>query len=214
MSAPRPQDQRTALCDALDAAAADAPTLCEGWTAHHLAAHVWLREHDPAAALGIVVPALAGRTERRLAQLVATRPYAELVADLRRGPPGWSPFRLPGVDRAANTLEFFVHTEDVRRGGGNRTPRELDVALEARTWKQLPALARLALRGCRVAVWLEREVPPGEPLRIGRGPDIVTLLGRPTELVLWLWGRRAAAQVRVFGSAPAISVVERRASGI
>lgn len=202
------------MCDALDAAAADAPTLCEGWTAHHLAAHVWLREHDPAAALGIVVPALAGRTEGRLAELVATRPYPGLVADLRRGPSAWSPLRVPGVDRAVNTLEFFVHAEDVRRGRGDHTPRELDVALEAQIWKQLPGLARLALRGCRVAVWLERDVPPGEPLRIGRGPDIVTLLGRPTELLLWLWGRRAAAQVRVFGAPAAISVVEHRASGI
>lgn len=34
-------------CDVLEAAPADAPTLCTGWTAYDIAAHVWIFEHDP-----------------------------------------------------------------------------------------------------------------------------------------------------------------------
>lgn len=213
MTSPRPADQRTALCDALDAVAADAPTLCEGWTAHHLAAHVWLRENDPTAALGTVLPRFADRTDRRIAAVVAERPYPDLVAAVRRGPGPLSPFRLPGVEAAANTLEFFVHCEDVRRGSGVITPREPDAGLEELAWKRLPVLARLLLRRCPVAVWLERDAPPGEPVRIGRGPDIVTLAGRPSEILLHLWGRQAAA-VAVHGEPAAISVLERSKSAI
>ncbi len=214
MRSSRPADQRIALCDALDAVAADAPTLCEGWTAHHLAAHVWLRENDPAAALGLVVPRLAPLTDRRLAETMAARPYPELVARIRRGPGALSPFRLPGAEAAANTLEFFVHCEDVRRGAGVITPRESDAALENLVWRRLPAIARLTLRRCPVAVWLERDAPPGEPVRIGRGPDIVTLAGAPTELLLHLWGRQSAADVEVYGEPATVSLMEHSRSAI
>jgi uncharacterized protein (TIGR03085 family) len=210
----RPRDQRTALCDALAAAEPDAPTLCEGWTAHDLAAHVWVRENQSFR----VAPALLrGRPERidALRQRVkAERPYAELIAALRRGPTGLSPFRLPGMENAANTFEFFVHCEDVRRGGGVSTPRPPDAALENLVWKRLPLLAGMGLRGCPVAVWLLREEPPGEPVRIGSGPDIVTVVGPPSEILLYLWGRRPAAAVEVVGEPAAISLVEKAASGI
>ena len=210
----KPRDQRAALCDALAGVAPDAPTLCEGWTAHHLAAHVWLRENDPVAAAGIGVPALAQRTDRRIDQLVAERDYAGLVAAIRRGPGRLSPFRLPGMEAAANTIEFFVHCEDVRRGGGNNTPREPDPALEEIAWKRAAPMARLLLRRVPVAVWLSRDVPPEEPVRIGRGPDIVTLHGRPTELLLYLFGRRQAADVEVFGEPAAVRLVQRAKLGV
>lgn len=214
MSSSRPADQRPALCDALDAVAADAPTLCEGWTAHHLAAHVWLRENEPTGVLGIVIPRLAEWTDRRMAAVMAERSYPDLVAAIRRGPGGLSPFRLPGAEAAANTLEFFVHGEDVRRGSGVNTPRERDAALEDLVWRRLPGFARVVLRRCPVAVWLDRDDASGEPVRIGRGPDIVTLVGRPTEILLQLWGRQAAAAVTVHGEPAAVSAFERSKSAI
>jgi uncharacterized protein (TIGR03085 family) len=210
----RPRDQRTALCDALAAVEPDAPTLCEGWTAYDLAAHVWVRENE---SLRMAPSLLLGRRDRideLRRRVMAERPYADLVAAVRRGPTGLSVFRLPGVEAAANTIEFFVHCEDVRRGGGVNTPRELDVALENLVWKRLPLLAGMGLRGCPVAVWLQRDEPAGEPVRIGRGPDIVTLVGRPSEILLYLWGRRPAAAVEVVGEPAAISLVEKAASGI
>jgi uncharacterized protein (TIGR03085 family) len=209
-----PKSQREALCDALDAVHPSAPTLCEGWTAHHLAAHVWLRESDTWAVAGALLTRRPDRIDLRMAEVMTERPYAELVAAIRCGPEGFSPFRLPGMEAAANTLEFFVHCEDVRRGSGNNTPRPTDLALEELCWKRLPAMARMFLRGCPVAVWLERDVPPGEPVRIGSGPDIVTLSGAPSELLLYLFGRRTAAAVEVIGEPAAVSVLEHRKLGV
>lgn len=207
----RPSDQRVALCDALAAVEPTAPTLCEGWTAHHLAAHVWLRENDPLAAAGIVVKPLAPHTAERIEEVRSGQPYTELVDAIRRGPARLSPFRLPGVEAAANTFEFFVHCEDVRRGAGDHTPRPRDAALENLAWRRAATLARFSLRRSPVAVWLERDVPRGEPVRIGHGPDIVTLSGPPSELVLYLFGRRDAARVEVFGEPAAIAAMIRAA---
>ena len=209
-----PKSQRDALCDALDTVHPSAPTLCDGWTAHHLAAHVWLRENDTWRVAGALLSRRRDRIELRMAEVMTQRPYADLVAAIRRGPEGFSPFRLPGIEAAANTPEFFVHCEDVRRGSGNNTPRPTDLALEELCWKRLPALSRVFLRGCPVAVWLERDLPPGEPLRVGTGPDIVTLSGAPSELLLYLFGRRSAAKVEVIGDPAAISVLERRLLGV
>ncbi|HSK33452.1 MAG TPA: TIGR03085 family metal-binding protein [Propionicimonas sp.] len=209
-----PKSQRDALCDALDAVHPSAPTLCEGWTAHHLAAHVWLRESDSWAVARARLTRRRDRVEFLMAEVMTQRPYPDLVAAIRRGPEGLSPFRLPGVEAAANTLEFLVHCEDVRRGSGNNTPRPTDLALEELCWKRVPLLARMVLRGCPVAVWLERDLPPGEPVRIGHGPDIVTLSGPPSELVLYLFGRRSAACVEVIGEPAAVSVLEHRTLGV
>ncbi|MDQ7993633.1 MAG: maleylpyruvate isomerase family mycothiol-dependent enzyme, partial [Propionicimonas sp.] len=71
--------QRAALVDALREADPHAPTLCEGWTVHDLAAHVWLREHEPASLAGSLLPALAGRTTERMEQVKAERPFGDLV---------------------------------------------------------------------------------------------------------------------------------------
>lgn len=210
----KPRDQRAALCDALEGAEPTAPTLCEGWTAHHLAAHVWLRENEPLSAAGVAVPALAARTARRIEELVARRSYPELVAAIRRGPSRLSPFRLPGMEAAANTLEFFVHCEDVRRGSGNNTPRPLDPALEEVAWRRVPTMARVFLRRLPVAVWLERDRPPGEPVRVGRGADIVTLHGPASELLLYLFGRRSAANLQVFGEPAAVALLARTKLGV
>jgi len=209
-----PRSQREALCDALDAVHPSAPTLCDGWTAHHLAAHVWLRENRVWTGVGARVLNRPEQLDQRMAEVMTQRPYADLVAAIRRGPGGLSPFRLPGMEAAANTLEFLVHCEDVRRGSGNNTPRPTDLALEQLCWSRLPTLARFFLRGCPVAVWLERDVPPGEPVRIGKGPDIVTLSGAASELLLYLFGRRRAANVEVIGEPAAVSVLAGRKLGI
>ncbi len=56
----------------------------------------------------------------------AAKPYEELVRLIRSGPPRMSPFSIKQVDEGANTAEFYVHTEDVRRAQPDWTPRELD----------------------------------------------------------------------------------------
>ncbi|HBA95165.1 MAG TPA: TIGR03085 family protein, partial [Acidimicrobiaceae bacterium] len=56
MSAQLAQAERAALCDLLLDVGPEAPTLCEGWTAAHMAAHLVLRERRPDVGLGLVLP--------------------------------------------------------------------------------------------------------------------------------------------------------------
>lgn len=59
MTAALRDEQLSRCCDALAAVERDAPTLCEGWSAHDLALHLWVLKH-PLAWPGIGVPALDG----------------------------------------------------------------------------------------------------------------------------------------------------------
>ncbi len=205
------RSERQALCDALEGAGPDAPTLCEGWTAHDLAAHLWLRENDPLATPGLVIKAFADQADARMAEVKQRMPFLDLVRAIRTGPVGLSVFRLPGVDEAANAAEFFVHCEDVRRGAGAAEPRDLDPDFEDWAWKRLRLIGRALFRRSRVAVVLEREGPSGQPAthRVAPGPDIVTVVGRPSELMLYAFGRRSAARVSVIGQPATVAVLER-----
>src|SRR4051794_25623547 len=107
--------ERARLADALAAVDPGAPTLCEGWTARDLAAHVVVRERRPDTGPGLLIKPLAGGADH-VRRRYAERPYDELITLIRSGPPRTSPFALPGADAAANLTEFFVHCEDVRRG--------------------------------------------------------------------------------------------------
>ena len=106
--------ERLLLADLLEAAGPEAPTLCHGWTTRDLAAHVVVRERRPDAAGGILVGVLKNRLERVQAEFTA-KPYEELIQLIRTGPPRFSPYAVKQIDEAANTVEFYIHTEDVRR---------------------------------------------------------------------------------------------------
>jgi uncharacterized protein (TIGR03085 family) len=116
--------QRAGLCNLLEQSGPDAPTLCAGWTTYDLAAHLVLRERRPLQAAGIAVRALRPATAKAMRRLQERYGYADLVALLRSGPPPWSPMRVPWAE-AGNVLEFFVHTEDVRRAQPGWTARPL-----------------------------------------------------------------------------------------
>jgi uncharacterized protein (TIGR03085 family) len=193
--------ERQALADALLEAGPDAPTLCEGWTAHDLAAHLVARERRSDASAGLVVPFLAGYTERVRLQYVR-RPFTDLVEQFRSGPPRFSPFAIPGVDGAANLAEYFVHCEDVRRAGTTWEPRPLAPELQDRLWKMLRAQARLAFRRSPVGVVLVR--PDGERVSVGADGPHVVLSGEPSELLFYSFNRTGATKVTVDGQAEAL----------
>src|SRR3954471_19920874 len=86
--------ERAALADALENAGPHRPTLCDGWTTTELAAHLVSRERRPDAAAGILIPALAGWTDR-VRDKYATWSYADLVHAIRTGPPWTSPMAIP-----------------------------------------------------------------------------------------------------------------------
>ena len=207
------KSERAALCELLDQAGPDAPTLCAGWLTHDLAAHLWIRETDPIGATGRFAKPLAGLVERRLADTKQRWEYPELVDRIRNGPARFSVFAIPGVDEPANTTEFFVHHEDVRRAGdAPGLPRELGTEVEDWMWRRLKLLGRAFFRRAQVGVVLERlgsATGNREPdtIRAVGGSPIVTLVGQPSELMLFAHGRTATAEVKVVGEPEAIDLL-------
>jgi uncharacterized protein (TIGR03085 family) len=201
--------EREDLSDSLLAAGADAPTLCDGWTVLDLAAHLVVRERRPDLAAGLVVPQLEGPLERATAA-EAGRGLPAVVARFRAGPPPWSPFRVPGVDAFANLAELVVHHEDVRRAQG-AGPREDVPDLQEAVWRLLPGAGGLSLMRLGVPVVAVRPDGPRRVLR--RGQDPVVLTGEPVDLLLRLFGRRAA-HVDVGGPSLSVTRFERSRLGV
>jgi uncharacterized protein (TIGR03085 family) len=199
------RQERAALCDLFDELGPDAPTRCEGWTTADLAAHLWIREHRPDAAPGLLGRGpFAGYTERVQAK-AARRPFADLVADLRLGPPKrWFAHWVPSADLP----EWFVHHEDVRRADG-RMPRE-DDRLDDALWDALRLLGRVLTR--KVEVGVELVAHDGRRRTAKGGEPSVTVTGRPGELVLVLFGR--SSEVVVEGTEAAITAWHRSDVGI
>ncbi|HYI58574.1 MAG TPA: TIGR03085 family metal-binding protein [Microlunatus sp.] len=206
------KSERAALCDLFDAQGPAAPTLCEGWSTHDLAAHLWIRETDPIGASGLVAKPLSGLLDRRMAEVKQRWDFAELVDRIRNGPARFSVFALPGVDEPANTTEFFVHHEDVRRAGAEPLPpRELSTDVEDWMWKRLKLLGRAFFRRAQVGVVLERAGTEGqyepEAIRAVSGATIVTVIGKPSELMFYANGRGSAADVRLVGEQDALDLL-------
>jgi uncharacterized protein (TIGR03085 family) len=189
------QAERRALADLLLELGPDEPTLCTGWTTRDLAAHLVVRERRPDAAAGIVFRPLRGWNERVRARLAGT-PYPEIVAQVRR-PPWWSPVSNRVLDPVLNTLEFFVHHEDVRRARPGWRTRDLDRDHQEALWRQVSRVARLALRRLRATVVVQG--PGYGEVHVGANGPEVRLVGAPGELLMFLTGRQRAARVQVDG---------------
>ncbi|MET9080614.1 TIGR03085 family metal-binding protein [Streptomyces sp. NPDC090075] len=194
--------ERLLLADLLETAGPEAPTLCEGWLTRDLAAHVVVRERRPDAAGGTLIKQLAPRLEKVMAEFAA-KPYEELIQLIRTGPPRFSPFQLKQVDEAANTVEFYVHTEDVRRAQPDWSARELDPVFQDALWARLERTARLLGRGVPTGLVLRR--PDGQTAVAHRGAPVVTVTGEPSELLMFAFGRQNAAKVEVDGDENAIA---------
>jgi uncharacterized protein (TIGR03085 family) len=207
------RSERAELCDLLDKVGPHAPTLCEGWDTHDLVAHLWIRETDPVGASGIVAKPLSSLYERRMAEIKQRWEYSELVDRVRRGPARFSIFAIPGVDEGANTTEFFIHHEDVRRAGDSpQTSRHLGDDVEEWMWRRLKLLGRAWFRRVQVGVVLERlgsadaDGAP-ETIRAVSGSSIVTLVGNPSELMLYAHGRTSVAEIKLVGEPDAIEIL-------
>lgn len=198
--------ERQGLCDLLLEVGPEAPTLCSGWTTRDLAAHLVIREARPDAAVGILIRPLAGYASSVQAK-VAARPWSELVRDVREGPPGYSPFRLPGAQGIADPGEFAIHHEDVRRARPDWRPRVLPLGEQDILWQRLTRAGRLLARSSPVGVILRRS-DTGESATARRGSPSVAVVGEPLELMLRLYGRRASV-VDIEGPADAVAAFER-----
>jgi uncharacterized protein (TIGR03085 family) len=203
--------ERLALCELFVQVGPDAPTLLGEWTTRDLAAHLVVRERRPDAAAGIVVPILARHAERVRVQ-ERERPWPELVALVREGPPVWNPMRVGRVDTIANTVEFFVHHEDVRRAENGWTVRRLSSELEDALATALDRTGGLLTRKAPVGIALE---PDGRsPIRLRRGEPVVTIRGPIGEGVLYAYGRKDVAEVTVAGPDDAVAAVAAAPFGL
>ena len=204
--------EREQLCDLFDELGPHAPTLLEPWTTHDLAAHLALREHDYAAAPGLVVPGAWSRFAERRRLALKEKTFTDLVVTIRSGPPPGF-FRIRWVRQFPNLNEFFVHHEDVRRANGlgpRANPPAEDVALFRNVSRARWFLAR-RLRGAGLELeWAGTD----KVIRARRGHPIARLRGLPGELLLFLFGRRDAADVEITGSPIAVEVLRRTSFGM
>ena len=125
--------------------------------------------------------------------------WPRLVNEVRSGPPAWSPASLARVDEAINTAEFFVHHEDVLRGGPGWSARELPPDLESALWGIVSKAGRLQFARARVGVVLVAPSYGRRQVHAMTDLGTVVVTGTPGELLLYSLGRRGVAQVDVSG---------------
>lgn len=203
--------EREELSDLFAEIGPDAPTLCEGWTTRDLAAHLVVRESRPDAAIGIIAKPLAGYTDS-VQDGVAARPWPELVAAVRSGPPIYSPFRIPGVQGLADLFEFVIHHEDVRRAEPGWQPRELPSGEQDLLWARLTRAGRMFTRHSPVGIALRRS-DTDETAVLKSGSPTVTLVGEPLEMLLRLYGRKEVV-LEIEGSEAAVKQFEDASFGV
>ena len=206
------QQERAALCELFSEVGPDAPTLCGGWTTRDLAAHLVVRERRPDAAIGIVVSKAAGSTDKVQAGVAASE-WDDLVDTVRSGPPIWSPTRIGAIDKLANTVEFFVHHEDVRRAGDGGEPRDLDADLTDALYSMLSKMAKRLVKSSPVGIVLAPD--DGHPTIVAKQAEpSVTVSGAVGELVMFVYGRQAHSRVEITGDETSIAAVQSASFGI
>lgn len=204
------QIERQDLCTLFEELGPDVPTLCEGWTARDLAAHLVVRERRPDAALGILAAPFERHGEKVRLQFAA-KPWPELVELVRSGPPRLSAFGAPAIDRLANTMEYFIHHEDLRRTNG-MGPRELHPELEDQLWDIVRRMSKLTLRKAPCGVTLR--TPDGRTVVANGTVPRVSVRGPVGELALFVYGRQGAAQVELLGADDDVAALLAASFGI
>ncbi|MDY6809604.1 MAG: TIGR03085 family metal-binding protein [Actinomycetota bacterium] len=206
------QDERAALVETLRSVGPEAPTLCAGWTAKDLLAHLVVRERRPDTAPGIMIPAFAGHTEKVRAGAAAGS-WDTMLEQLAGGPPLYSPLKV--VDRWANLAEMFVHHEDVLRGAARPdqtwTPRELSAELQEALIAPAKSMSKMTLKGSPARVTL-RTRDARDLVTVGTGPEVI-VIGHPGELLLFAFGR-APVDVVFDGDDQAVAAVRAAKRGL
>lgn len=208
--------ERELLADVLGQVSPDAPTLCRGWNAVQLVAHLVAQERWAGMHLILATPAvialpagLRDRVRRRVLDqperaLLARTSRDALLERLRRPPP--KVFRLPGVVET-RLIEAWVHHEDVRRVE-HAAPRPSDTEIEPALWRALRLVALRATAPAGTVVVLRSLTQHCIQLSHGAQGQ-VEVTGQPGELLLFAMGRRAYAHVEISGDPAAVRVVRQ-----
>jgi uncharacterized protein (TIGR03085 family) len=214
--------RRRQLCDLLASLTIEqwtAETLCAGWDAADIAAHLIAREREPWTGPGLVLGGVfAELTDRRRAAWKA-RGREALLGALRAGPP-W-PLTI-GPLEGTQVVEDWIHEQDVRRGGAGLSTPPPGAELERLLWA---ATRRFATRTLAVHSDVVIELTDGRRRRrlsarrrrpvatsTDAAPD-VTITGTVAELLLYAVGRNGA-EVVVTGDAAATSLLAASARAV
>jgi uncharacterized protein (TIGR03085 family) len=201
--------ERAAMCDTFEAAGPTAPTLCEGWQTSDLAAHLIVREHRPDALPGVLFGGPFAKHTTNLMDQAKAKGYGAMVSTLRAGPPLL--YRV-GPGAFANVVENWIHHEDVRRANG-QGPRPPDDEVDAFLWRTLGLSGRMAARKVR-PFGLELDAGEGRRRVPGAAEPRVVLRGAPGEMVLYLAGRKDAAQLDLDGPEDAVRALREAKFGL
>ncbi|MEI7058083.1 TIGR03085 family metal-binding protein [Nocardioides sp. CCNWLW239] len=201
------RSERLALCDTAVSLGPTAPTLCEGWEVKDLLVHLLVRERRPWAAPGIFLPPLAP-VLRRAEAAYAAQPHEDLAARLRD--PKGTPFSFEPIEKAVNTVEFFVHHEDLRRAQSGWEPRTLPAAVERDLWRTLKLFGKGLVRSARTPLVVS-DGADSATLRAGDEP--VTITGPASELILFCFGRHEVRGLTFDGPAEKITQLENTSLG-
>jgi uncharacterized protein (TIGR03085 family) len=195
--------ERDALCDLALVLGEDAPTLCDPWTAKDLVCHLLVRERSPLAGVGLMIPPLSGLSEQAMARL-GRKDFRVLVERLRGH--GLTPMALPPVDKLFNTVEYFVHHEDLRRAQDDWEPRELAEKDRDELWRVVKGYGGRLVKDAGVPV-SARRTDTGKTVTLRKGPDPVVIAGPPAEVLFFLFGRDQTSDVTFAGSGDAVEAV-------
>ena len=108
-----------------------------------------------------------------------------------------------------NTVEFFIHIEDVRRAQPAWGVRPLDPELANALWSRVGAGGMAK----RVPATVELVAPGHASKTGGTGPRVV-IEGDPGELLLFSSGRQEAARVEMTGDADLVQQLRTASLGI
>ncbi|MBN9643293.1 TIGR03085 family metal-binding protein [Corynebacterium mendelii] len=169
----------------------EAPTCCEGWNTRSLAVHLLLRENNPVALAGLFVAPLEKYHGDKTDQLLR-RNYQDVVKEWMTGAPVWNPLRY--IDKQANTAEYFVHHEDVRRAEEGWQPRSLRTQDLSELYQALKFIAPVMLKKSSKPVIVQpdgfdRIVCADRSTVAAKGNDVVRIAGPVPEILLYCYGR-------------------------
>jgi uncharacterized protein (TIGR03085 family) len=201
--------ERIRFTDLLLELGPDAPTLCEGWVARDLAAHMVVIEHPEAWAGGGSSRrfGLANRLHDAVMDEQRAKLWVEQVDRVRRGPV-MGPFGWRTIRERMYIREYLIHHEDLRRANG-LGPRSGVPELQAVAWKKALTVGRFGLRRAALppGYGIELHRPAWAPVVVVDGTPRVEIHGEPIELLLFAFGRRRAAAVDLQGPEDGISAL-------
>lgn len=167
-----------------------ADSLCDGWTVEDVAAHLIVSE-GLIAPIGIIFHSLHKIHDYAIRR-VENKGHDYIIARVRK-----CPWYMPA---AVNVAEFYVHNEDILRGGLHMQ-RPIPTGESATLlWGSLHGIAKV--RSNMVAdlgnlTLVNRQTGEEIFVKAKKSSKSTTVTGDPGELLLYFYGRRRAAKVKV-----------------